>query len=220
MRARILPLVSLVGTLLVACGPKKDAATPSGSDDGTTTTETRVIEEGGKKKIVTVTKKTVPAPEPPDRPADAWPSDPLVKYNVDGINAYRKKHGLAPLKYDAKISVFALSASKQLASDHKAHAHFNARIKSALGDPEAMKGKSGFGSRAAENQGDWNGIPQLAEGKLENGKQQIDVTLKLMYDEGPGGGHHDNMLNPKMKRVGVGLHYVGTKLYLTNDFSD
>jgi len=41
-----------------------------------------------------------------------------------------------------------------------------------------------------------------------------------MYDEGPGGGHYENMINPKFKRVGIGLVYVGDKLYLTNDFTD
>lgn len=207
---------------LAACGPKKDAAVPSEPEPaaGKTTTETKVIEEGGKKKTITITKTTVPAPAPPARPADPWPGDPLVKLNVDKINEYRKKHGVEPLVYDAKISEFALSGSKQLSVDHKPHAHFNAKIKSMLGNPDAMKGKSGFGSRAAENQGDWEGIPELAAGKMENGKQQIEVTMKLMYDEGPGGGHHDNMLNPKLKRVGVGLFSVGPKLYLTNDFSD
>jgi uncharacterized protein YkwD len=40
-----------------------------------------------------------------------------------------------------------------------------------------------------------------------------------MIDEGPGGGHHDNMLNPKFRRVGIGLVIDGNELYLTNDFS-
>lgn len=206
-----------------ACGPRKEparAAEGSPAPAGSSITETKVIEENGQKKTITITKTTVPAPAPPARPADPWPSDPLVRYNVDRINEYRKKHGVEPLLYDAKISAFALEGSKQLSVDHKPHAHFAAKVKSALSDPEAMKGRSGFGSRAAENQGDWEGIPELAAGKLENGQQQIDVTMKLMYDEGPGGGHHDNMLNPKLRRVGVGLFYVGKKLYLTNDFSD
>ncbi len=55
---------------------------------------------------------------------------------------------------------------------------------------------------------------------VKSGKKQIDVMLKLMMDEGPGGGHHDNMMNPKFRRVGVGLVDVGGRLYMTNDFSD
>lgn len=209
--------------LLAACGPKRDASSsperPAAGTGEKTTTEV-VTGKDGHKYIVTHTTKTIPAAEPGDRPADAYPADPLVKLNVDRINDYRKKHGRAPVKYDAKISDFAINGSKQLAVDHKSHAHFNAKIKSALGDPDAMKGKGGFGSRGAENQGDWDGIPRLAPDKLENGKQQIEITLKLMMDEGPGGGHYENMLNPKFKRVGIGLVYVGDKLYMTNDFSD
>lgn len=211
----------LLVTLLAACGPKKDASTASekpAAGTGEKTTSEVVTGKDGKKYIVT--KTTVPAPEAPDRPADAYPADPLVKYNVDRINDYRKKHGRAAVKYDAVISAFALDGSKQLSKDHTAHAHFNAKIKSQLGNPDAQKGKSGFGSRGAENQGDWDGIPKLANDKLDNGKQQIDITLKLMMDEGPGGGHYENMLNPKFKRVGIGLVYVGDKLYMTNDFSD
>jgi hypothetical protein len=214
------PIVLALFVALVACAGRRPAEEPTSSEPGTTTETKTIKKKDGSTETVTITKKVVPAPEPPDRPADPWPSDPLVKYNVDGINAYRKKHGLPALKYDAKISAFAKEGSKQLAVDHTAHAHFNAKIKSQLGDPQAMKGGSGFGSRSAENQGDWNGIPQLDPDPAKNGRQQIDVTLKLMYDEGPGGGHYENMVNPKLKRVGVGIHWVGPKMYLTNDFSD
>ena len=169
---------------------------------------------------VTVTKKVVAAPAPPDRPADPLPSDALVAWNLDLLNGYRKKHGVAPVLYDAKISAFALAASQQLKKDHTAHAYFKANVKGALGDPAAMKGGSGFGSKAAENQGDWDGIPELDPDPKKNGKAQVETTLKLMMDEGPGGGHHDNMLNPAFKRVGIGFVRDGVKLYMTNDFSN
>jgi len=41
-----------------------------------------------------------------------------------------------------------------------------------------------------------------------------------MMDEGPGGGHYDNMMNPRFRRIGIGLVYAGGRLYMTNDFSD
>ena len=44
--------------------------------------------------------------------------------------------------------------------------------------------------------------------------------LQLMMDEGPGGGHYDNIMNGRLRRIGIGLVYAGGKLYLTNDFSD
>lgn len=179
--------------------------------------EERVITErmpdgSVRRTTIRTTTKTVPAAPPPARPADPWPADPLVKYNVDRVNAYRAKKGLAPLLYDAKISTFAIRGSEQLARDHTPHAHFKAN---AQGTPP-----EGFGSKAAENQGDPGGVPALDPNAAKNGPKQIDMMLKLMMDEGPGGGHYDNMMNGAFRRIGVGLVYVGGKLYMTNDFSD
>ena len=208
--------------VLAACGPRSPAGhAKSGAHDddessvgGAPTVKKQLIKnaDGTTTEIITTTK-WVAAPDPPDRPADPWPSDPLVKYNVDRINAYRKAAGVRPLLYDAAMSGFALEGSKQLAQDHTPHGHFKALASQAQ--------KSGvLGSKAEENQGDWNGVPSMDSDAIASGKKQIDVMLKLMMDEGPGGGHHDNMLNPKMKRVGIGLHYAGGLLYMTNDFSN
>jgi len=163
-----------------------------------------------KKTTIRTTKRTVEAPPPPARPEDAYPADPLVRYNVERVNAFRATKGLPGLLYDTKISAFAKSGSEQYARDHTPHAHFAAHA----------QGAPGFGSRSAENQGDPNGVPSMDPDPVKSGQKQIDVLLKLMFDEGPGGGHYDNMMNPRFRRIGIGLHYAGGKLYLTNDFSD
>lgn len=189
--------------LILACGgPPAQSA-----DDVEVITEK--MPDGSIRKT-TITKRRVEADPPPVRPADPWPSDPLVKYNVDRINAYRAKKGIAPIVYDATMSAFARTGSEQLARDRTPHAHFAARI----------QGAPGFGSRSAENQGDPNGVASLAPTPLENGKKQIDLLLEIMMNEGPGGGHYDNIMNPAMRRAGIGLVYVNARLYLTNDFSD
>lgn len=73
---------------------------------------------------------------------------------------------------------------------------------------------TGFEGGAAENQGDPNG---WFPGPTEEG---INDILQSMMNEGPGGGHHDSIINPKFRRVGIGLvKDVRGKLYLTNDFS-
>lgn len=221
-RVASLGLAGLVA-LLAACGPRakgasssKSNSTSSGAGDDGAKVETKTIKNpDGSVTVITTTTKYVEAPDPPDRPADPYPSDPLVRYNVEQLNAYRKAAGVEPLKYDAKISVYAVAGSSQLSGDHQPHAHFLATSKDEMGVGKIL------GTKAAENQGDWNGVPELVAGdEIANGKKQIDVMLKIMFDEGPGGGHHDNMLNPKMKRVGIGLVYVDGKLYLTNDFSN
>jgi hypothetical protein len=218
---RRLACVCFAVVLCCACGPRSGSKGASSSHDSTssddgTKVETKTVKNpDGSVTVITTTTKMVAAPDPPDRPADGWPGDPLVKYNVDQLNVYRKNAGVGPLKYDAKISAYAMDGSKQLSVDHTAHAHFVSTSKDQMGVDKPL------GTKAEENQGDWNGVPELVAGdKIANGKKQIDVMLKIMFDEGPGGGHHDNMLNPKMKRVGIGLFYAGGKLYLTNDFSN
>jgi uncharacterized protein YkwD len=205
--------------LSLACGPRttRDASGPETADGPTkteTVTTTRTTPTGTVKETrtttTTTTTKWVEAPEPPDRAEDPLPKDVLVRYNLDRLNAYRKAAGVGTLEFDAAISAFALAGSKQLSKDHAPHAHFRAKA----------DGEASLGTRSAENQGDWNGVPKLADDPIENGKKQIDWMLDLMFKEGPGGGHHDNMLNPKFKRVGIGLETVGGKLYLTNDFSN
>lgn len=212
--ALALPLLSS----LLACGARHGdgAARPGGGDAprSEVVTTTRETETGTVTETTTTTTTTstrwVEPPEPADRAADALPSDTLVRYNLERLNAYRKQASVGALKYDAAISAFALEGSQQLSRDHQAHAHFRAKA----------QGAAALGTRSAENQGDWNGVPKLADDPTENGKKQIDWMLDLMFKEGPGGGHHDNMLNPKFKRVGIGLVTVAGKLYLTNDFAN
>lgn len=215
MGPRALASVLVASLALVACGSSRGGgAERPGSGSGDHVEERVVYEklpDGRiKKTTIRTTRRVVPARPPPPRPADPYPRDPLVKYNVDRVNAYRAKKGLGALLYDAKISSFAKRGSEQLARDHSPHAHFAAHA----------KGAPGFGSKAAENQGDPNGVPSLDPDPARNGRKQVDLLLKLMMDEGPGGGHYDNMMNPSFRRIGVGLVYVGGKLYLTNDFSD
>ncbi|HVJ93254.1 MAG TPA: CAP domain-containing protein [Labilithrix sp.] len=200
---------------LTACGGASSSAEPGRPSSGKDHVEERVIFEKQpdgsiKKTTIRTTKRVVPAPPPPARPADPYPADSLVKYNVERVNAYRAQKGLPALLYDARISAFARRGSEQLSRDHVAHAHFAANV----------QGAPGFGSRSAENQGDPSGVPALDGDASRNGKMQVDVMLKLMMDEGPGGGHYDNMMNPRFRRIGVGLVYVGGRFYMTNDFSD
>lgn len=203
--------VVLFSCTVLACGPSSGAETPASGEQ----VEERVVLEKQpdgsiKKTTIRTTRRTVAAPPPAARPADPWPADPLVKYNVDRVNQYRAQKGLPALLYDASISAFARSGSEQLSRDHTPHAYFAANA----------QGAKAFGSRSAENQGDPGGVPPLDADRGRNGQKQVDIMLKLMMDEGPGGGHYDNMMNARFRRIGIGLHYAGGKLYMTNDFSD
>ncbi len=198
-------------TLALALGACSGSATGGAPGRVERRTVVERTPSGTRTTVITTTTRSVEAPPPPARPADPMPGDPLVRYNVEQLNAYRARSGAAPLLYDARISAFALAGSRQLEGDHHPHAHFAAHA----------QGAPGFGSRSAENQGDPNGVPPLDADRVKSGKKQIDLMLKMMFDEGPGGGHHDNMLNARYRRIGIGLHTTaGGMLYLTNDFSD
>ncbi len=199
----------------VACAPKPPAAGGGGGGGGDEQVETRVIEErlpdgSIKRTTVTTTRKKVEAPPPPPRPADPWPADPIVRYNVERVNQYRASRGLPALLFDAKISAFARQGSERLARDHVPHANF----------AEHAQGAPGFGSHSAENQGDPGGVPALEPDPARNARRQVDTMLELMWNEGPGGGHYETMVNPRMRRIGIGIVYVNGRMYMTNDFSD
>jgi uncharacterized protein YkwD len=152
-------------------------------------------------------KRTAPANPNPTVNASAF-----EQYNLDRINQLRAQAGVQPLVLDPQITTFAREGTAQLMRDHVPHAHF-AQAGNAMWH-------EGFNGGAAENQGANTGWPRASNDPSDNEKRQIDQILASMMKEGPGGGHHDNMLNPKMKRFGVGLAEDSEgKLYLTNDFS-
>lgn len=150
---------------------------------------------------------------PPTPPSAATS---LTTYNLDKVNAYRASKGVAPLVIDPALSAFALTGSERLSDDHAPHANF----KFEAGTDPAFAGAHVW----AENQGDPNGVRKLDADPTVNTQKQIDLMLKLMWDEGPGDaatghGHYDNMMNPAFTRMGVGLYSRDGVLYMTNDFA-
>lgn len=159
------------------------------------------------------------APPAPPPAAPAPPSSPGVSaagadaYNLARVNAYRSAAGLAPVSIDPTLSSFARAGSAQLMNDHVPHGHFRSAGSSLF--------NQGFTGGAAENQGSPTGWPRASNDPTQNEQRQIDQILAAMIGEGSGGGHYRNMMNPKAKRVGIGLIEDGQgKLYLTNDFSE
>lgn len=144
-----------------------------------------------------------------------WTFD-AARYNLAGLNAYRALHGVAPLALDARLSLFALAGSKEMFETRTPHSHFKREIMSVLGDAS-----KGFGTSAAENQGDHRGMPLYESDPIANEKAQIDTALRMMHDEGPGGGHYETMVSPLYTRVGIAFvrDDVG-RLFMTNDFSN
>ena len=139
-------------------------------------------------------------------------ADRFARYNLDRINEYRAREGLVPLVLDAKLSAFALEGSRESKAGGPAHGHIAHASKDEF---ERAGFTKGFW---AENQG-WSS--RVAPDPTANEEKQIAGLLQGMMNEGPGGGHYDNMMNPDLRRVGIGLFFqAGQTLYLTNDFSN
>jgi uncharacterized protein YkwD len=128
-------------------------------------------------------------------------------HNLDALNMYRAQNGVGALAIDDQLSMFSTTASEQLEATGQAHGYFVQQANS------GAIWQQGFCSNAGENQ---------APGWDTNGDIDgtVDAILKAMMDEGPGGGHHDNIVNASFTRVGVGLVLDSQqRLWFTNDFS-
>jgi uncharacterized protein YkwD len=47
----------------------------------------------------------------------------------------------------------------------------------------------------------------------------VEECIKAFYDEGPGGGHYENMMGP-YTTVGIGIYQSGTKVTIVQDFGN
>ena len=113
---------------------------------------------------------------------------------------------------DRRVAVHSIDfdedASMELKKSNTAHQYFMQQAQS------GAIWKEGFCNGAAENQAPNWPIPNGDVDKV------VDAILKAMMDEGPGGGHHDNILASSSTRVGVGLIVdAQQQLWFTNDFS-
>ena len=135
-------------------------------------------------------------------------SDPHLQKNLDDLNSYRAQNGAPALVVDDQLSSFALAGSQQLIASGVPHQHFM------QASADGSLWTSGFCQSAGENQAP--GWP-ASNDSVED--QSIDQVLAQMMAEGPGGGHHDNIVNPAFTRVGIAIVVQQGQLWLTNDFS-
>jgi uncharacterized protein YkwD len=157
---------------------------------------TQGCDDAGQYACVTVT----PSPDPPAEPEPDLSDDDARDYVLGYVNGVRKIHHVAPLVRDDSLDAFAQAGSDALAQDH------------ALGRHLAQHSLE-LRAICAELQGSPQGS---APGPLQD---QIAEILLHMMDEGPGGMHHDMMLRPDWRKLGVGILKQGGRMYFTVDFS-
>jgi uncharacterized protein YkwD len=137
-------------------------------------------------------------PEQPGGPDDMTLEE-ARSHALTYINGLRSLNGVGLLERDDALTAFAQEGSEQVSRDHRGHGHFTDHAADCPSCGENQSGATG-----------WRPGPV---------GRQIDEVLQLMMAEGPGGGHHDNMLNPRWTRLGVGIVNPGGEMYLTLDFA-
>lgn len=213
MRLSLLLAAPLLLSLVVVGGDASACPTAPRARTARSGQHAPVIRVGRVPRVTPARSAPAPAPAPASPEATPVNASTAEGYNLARVNAYRAAAGLSPLTLDANLSAFARRGSVQLMNDHVPHGHFRNAGNTMF--------QQGFSGGAAENQGSPTGWPRAAADPKQNTEKQIDQILASMMGEGPNGGHHRNMMNPKAKRIGIGLVDDGTgKLYLTNDFSE
>ena len=138
----------------------------------------------------------------PERPPEQEMSvDDAHDYILGYVNGVRKLNGVTPVVRDPALDTFAAAGSDALSLDH----HLGQHLADHAGELHAI---------GAEIQGSPEGSPP---GPLQD--RLAEIMLHAM-DEGPGGMHHDILLRPEWRRLGVGIVSRGGRLYFTVDFTD
>lgn len=130
----------------------------------------------------------------------AGPFEAELALCVSETNALRSSAGLPALKRSAELEACAAAAA---AEDHRSgnpHGHFQRT--------------SGCELALAENELPRWLLPSQA-GALAG---VIRSGLAMMWDEGPGGGHHDNIVGAKYTDIGCGIFISGDSVTVVQNF--
>lgn len=136
----------------------------------------------------------VPPAIPPSQPPMSNDAFAQARQScVDRINAYRARVGAAPVARDPGSESCADAESRDDARSNRAHGTFGR-----------------CGERAQ------NACPNYPGRSTE---EVLNKCLQQMFEEGPGGGHYDNMTNPKYTRAFCGFESMaGGRLWTVQNF--
>ena len=126
--------------------------------------------------------------------------DEARDYVLGYMNGVRKLNAATPVVRDEAIDAFAQAGSDELAEDHKPNQHL------------VEHGRE-LPATNAELQGSPDGSPA---GSLQDGIAEI---LLRWTGEGAGGMHHDVLIKPGWRKIGVGITNKNGRMYFTVDFT-
>jgi uncharacterized protein YkwD len=133
--------------------------------------------------------------------------DGELQFCLEEHNRYRALVGAAPLMRSASVEQFAAAGAKYDYDAMSPHKHFGDFVRGT--NIVAENEVPGWGGWSVKAQGSVHGV--------------IVGGLKAMWDEGPGGGHYENMKDPAHKTLGCGIYVApnaNQDVTLTVDFTN
>ena len=108
------------------------------------------------------------------------------------INNHRATQGLAPYTWD-----------NTLAKGARAHSMLMAQ---GCGLQHQCPGEPDIGQRVTAEGVQWMAVAEnIGEASYPVASNGVTAIDKGMFDEGPGGGHYENMMSSTLRNVGIGI---------------
>ena len=136
-------------------------------------------------------------------PAASAQRDDDLAFCVAETNRYRARHGMPPLRRSAELEAYAAAGARYDTAVRIPHKHFDDTPGAHLAYAE---------NECLSFQG-WS--LRRAGGSVRGA---ITKCLRTFYDEGPGGGHYQNMLGGEYGTVGCAVHVTGDGVTIVQDF--
>lgn len=122
---------------------------------------------------------------------------------VDETNRYRAMDGKGPIARSATLEAFAAEGAAQDTQSMQAHGHFGQQDGNHL---------VAFAENACPSWSGW----RLGDGPNAT-QDAVAACIKAFYDEGPGGGHYENLMSDNAS-VGCGFYIESGGITIIQDF--
>ena len=153
---------------------------------------------------------TARAPGYPRAPRASSPGSagPLAQQDDDlafcltETNRYRARHGKPPLRRSAELEIYAAAGARYDTAARRAHKHFD----------DTRGSKLAFAENECLSFHGWS--LEFAGGSV---RRALTKCLRTFYDEGPGGGHHENMMG-EYRTLGCAVYVAGDGVSIVQDY--
>jgi len=129
-----------------------------------------------------------------DPPAASAQRDDDLAFCVAETNRYRARHGQPPLRRSAELEAYAATGAPYDTAARTPHKHFD----------DTNGGHLAYAENECLSFHGWS--LRFGGGSVRG---TIIKCLRTFYDEGPAGGHYQNMMDSEYRTLGCAVHLAG-----------